>query len=246
MPKGHWPGRNWTPQQETRLGELLDAHRPYAEIAREIGRSYNAVVIRCKRHLGERLSYANGHTINQVAELVLGSHHNQKTVAWWCAQGWLRCHPSGLDRNIRVVEHDDLLAFLGDERYWHLWEPERITDSALREWATETRGGVRFLTVSEAAKRLCLTTRAINRRIREGKLRAVRRGNWLVREDWCVDVEPQPRQGQTVRRFTDRERATIRRVWGTVTLPDLAARMNRSTSSVYGSARRMGLPALTT
>ena len=244
MPKGHWPGRNWTSAEETRLGELLDAHLPYAEIAARLGRSEAAVVIRCNRHLGERLSYANGHTINAVAELILGHHNNQKTVGWWCDQGWLKCHASGLEHGIRVVEHDDLLAFLGDERYWHLWEPARITDNALREWATEERRGLTFLTVGEAGKRLCLTGRAVNRRIREGKLRAVRRGNWLIRSDWCVDVEPQDRRNQRVRRFTPEEREAIRRAWGTTTLPSLAARMKRPISSIYGAAGRMGLPAL--
>jgi excisionase family DNA binding protein len=243
MPKGHWPGRNWTPQEDARLAELLDAHSPYDEIAREIGRSRNAIIVRCNRHLGERLRYANGHTITKVAELVLGSHDNQKTVAWWCNNGWLAARASGLGQNIRVVEHDDLLAFLSDERYWHLWEPERITDRDLRDWALEIRRGLRFLTVGEVAERLCLTDRAVNRRIREGKLNAVRRGrgNWLIRSDWVVDTAPKPRAGQKARRFSPDEEERIRRAWGKQPMTRIAARMGRSTSSVYGAACRMGL-----
>lgn len=187
---------DWTAVDDARLDELLGRHVPYAEIARRLGRSVNAIIIRCKRKGYERLR-ARAWTLSEVARQILGSRQCQKTVAWWVRMGWLRAVPSGLHTNsprvtvpVHVVEHDDLVAFLGDERYWHLWDPERIADRRLRELTMELRRGKRFLRVGEVAQRLGHHQKWINTCINLGRIPAVKHGpNWLVREDWLPGIE---------------------------------------------------------
>jgi len=247
MPRGYSAWRhNWTPADEARLAEMIDDHRSYAEIAKALGRTECAIRLHCKRR-GMPLSKAAGMTINRVGRL-LGV--DPKAVSWWCNERWLKAHDIGMHVHsgwVRVVEMDDLLAFLERERYWHLWRPERIRDSGIREWATELREGVRFLTVGEVAERLCCTVSWVSELIRRGRLPAVRRGNWLVRERDCRYPEHQsPKGRKRAPSLTERECALVRRYWGKWPATTIARFLGRSAYSkaVYSAAERMGLPRL--
>ncbi len=249
MPKGYFPGRNnWTREEELRLAEMLDNHRPYAEIAAVLGRTVTAIRLRCKRRGLPALSKAGGMTINKTARLL--GVPCAKTVTRWCNEGWLRSHDVGMQLRcgrVRVVEMDDLLGFLEKPKYWHLWEPERITDSGIREWAIEMRQGVRFLTAGEVAKRLCYSMHWVNELIRRGKIRAVRRGNWLVRECDCRHPEPQSSKGRKrAPGLTEAECRIVRRYWGKRPAAEITRLLGRSAHSkvVYNAAARMGLPKL--
>ncbi len=231
---------DWSSLDVTQLVELLDEHVPYAEIGRRLNRTADAVKIYATRHLGYRLTTNTAaHPINQIAQIVFGTRHMAKTVAWWVERGWLRAHPSGVGHNIRVVEHDDLLEFLGNEHYWHLWSPERITDPALRDWATEERRGLTFLSLTEVGRRLCLSVAGVEQRIARGQLRAVKRGpNWRVRSDHCVDpvwtVAP-------MRRFTAEDDTFLRQHFGAATLKWIGEKLARHSSVIRERAMRLGL-----
>jgi excisionase family DNA binding protein len=232
---------NWTRAEEFRMVGMVADHRPYREIAVALGRSDGQVRQRCAK-LKASVTKANGRTITAVARLM---GVDQKAVAWWVAEKWLRAADTGTRMGkgpLRIVEHDWLLRFLADERHWHLWEPERIAEPDLREWAIEQRAGVRFLTTGEAGERLGLTHYAVNQLVRQGRIRAVKRGpNWLIRSDWCVYPAWLPRTRG--RALTDADRAYIARQWGKRPATWIAKRLGlKSEISVLNAAKKLGLP----
>jgi hypothetical protein len=253
---------SWSRAEEFRLLELLEAHHPYADIARILGRTEQAVRDRCAQHLGAAMTRANGRSVSATARL-LGVE--SKTVAWWTREGWLRATApiTRLGRGqLRLVEEDDLMAFLGDEAHWHLWEPARITDIALRDWATEQRRGLTFLTARQAGQVLGLSHHRVNQLINRGRLRAVRRGgpgaavrrratvrplggNWLIRSDWVHYPTPSTRRGvPKTPPLSALEERLIRRFWGVVPASWIAIRLRRSDSAVCKVAARLGLPPI--
>jgi hypothetical protein len=233
----------WTPAEELRLAEMVEDGMSVGQMARVLGRRPGAIVTRMGV-LGLAWTNPDGHyTLNRVAEMLGVDIH---TVIWWKEKRWLRARRSAVRKgryHLQLVSHDDLVAFLGDERYWHLWEPERIADLALREWALEMRGHVRFLTTAEAGEILCMTHSGINVAIREGRLKAVKRGpNWLIRSDWLRLADPRPHIPGP--RITDQEREYIRAWWGHKPAVVIGRELERSGTAVGIAARRMGLRPL--
>ncbi len=233
---------DWTYADEEQLGELLEAHKSYEQIASLLNRSVKAVRARCA-HLGISATSAGGRTVRRTAGM-LGVE--DKTVSYWCNQGWLRAHYVGLWMGkgpVRVVEHEELLLFLEDERYWHLWEPARITDVGIREWTEELRAGVRYFTTGQVAERLFITHYRVNQLIRQGRLKAVKHGsNWLVKESDVQYPEWLPRhRGKAA---TTKQKRYVQRHWNQLTAVEIARRLGRSDSWVHYVARQFGLPRL--
>ena len=233
---------DWTHADEEQLGELLEAHKGYEQIARMLNRSVGAVRSRCAR-LGISASNAGGQTIRRTAAR-LGV--DSKTVAYWCNKGWLRAHQTGLWTGkglMRIVEHENLLRFLEDERYWHLWDPARIVDVGVREWTEELRAGVRYLTTGQVAERLFITHYRVNQLIRQGRMKAVKRGpNWLVRESDVAYPEWLPRYKSKA--ATTEQKSHVQKHWNRLTATEIARLLNRSDSWVHCVARQFGLPRL--
>ena len=236
--------RTWTRAEDFRLVDLLEEHEDYAAIGRVLGRGADAVRERACR-LGVALTRSGGRSISATARL-LGV--DQKCVAWWVGNGWLRATGPvvrggrGGGARIRLVEEDDLVGFLSDESLWHLWDPDRIAEAGLRDWALEQRRGVVFLTTGQAGARLCVTHYRVNQMIRQGRLKAVRRGrsNWLVRSDWCVHPpERRSPKGSTLDAEDDQ---FVRRWWGRVPATWIAWRLGRpSEGAVLAAGKRLGL-----
>lgn len=232
----------WTPEEENTLMAELEAHRPYRAIAKILGRTECAVRSRASL-LGIAARNANGRTVCAVGRLLGMDSH---AVAWWIAEGWLVAHGTGLQMGrgeMRVVEHDDLLTFLENSAYWHLWEPCRITNKTLQDWATEIRAGVYYLTTAEAGARLGLTHYAVNSLIRQGRIKARKRGaNWLIREEDCIYPEWLPRpKGPPL---TDEQRDFVRRWHGKRPDTWIAKRLGCSDQAVYDVVQQLGLPRL--
>lgn len=235
----HPKSPRWSAAEENRLVDLLERHRTYRDIAKALGRTEVAVRLRCKR-LGCAFTRTNGHTANAVATLmgIAG-----RAVSWWIRQGWLKAHRTEMQiRSGRVwmVEEDKLFRFIEDPRHWHVWEPARIRDAALREWATELRQDVRWLTVREAARRMGVTGDCVNHMIRQGRIAAVRWGNWRIREEDAVYREPS-RAGYEARRWSDGERQFLAGHWRELPVARIAEQLGRTQPSVYNAAYRLGL-----
>lgn len=241
-------GRRWVSEDDIRLADLLDAHRNYAYIGRVLGRSACAVRIRADRHLHQGVLRNNSRTLCGTARL-LGIGDN--SVQWWVQCGWLRSYRTGISTGpgggeIQIVEHDDLLAFLENPAHWQVWQPERITEWALREWALEVRAGVRFLTVGEVARRLYVTSSTVLGWIHAGKLPAVKWGaKWQVREsDVRYPEQTSLRGRKRLPPLDDEQTAFVREWWGKRPALWIAAQLGRNDNAVYGAVKRLGLATL--
>ena len=172
----------WTQRDEDRLIVLLERGYSYGTIARQLKRTRTAVIVRAKRH-NMRLLTIGGVVSAREAAAVLGlGRQNGRTVCGWIARGWLRArNGSDTDRPLWRIQDDDLMAFLENSDYWMAWQPARLPDSALREWATEIRdGGPDWITVGEAARRVFIGVATMNGWIHRHGLAARRYGNWYV------------------------------------------------------------------
>jgi hypothetical protein len=177
--------QTWTKPRLWKLMELLERGWDDARIARAMGTTANAVNLARKRY-GIPARSKQLLTARHVAALLgLGCG---KTVARWADRGWLKATrgPYAGPHREWLVRREDLYAFLEDADHWHRWDPDRIADAALRAWATERRGGVRFLTVGQVAWRMCVQPGTVHSWIEKGWLPSVRAGdgdgNHLVRE----------------------------------------------------------------
>lgn len=181
--------RTWTPERRRELSQLIDEGTPIDEIAGHFGCSRDSIKLACRRWKIPVLSQRrNLYSARGVARL-LGIVNSEKSVTWWLREGWLK----GEQRVRRgpypgwIVRHEDVVTFLEDRRYWHLWDPARIpAESGIRWWALDLRReeylttGEEYLTTGQVAWRLCVTRTTVNSWIHKGLLPAVRRQNWLI------------------------------------------------------------------
>lgn len=171
----------WTPARVFRVMTLIEHGRSDQQIADRLGTSPYMIRWLRRRHDIAPVTRTN-HTCRSVGE-ILGV--DEKTVAAWLRRGWLSGRRlqlrRGRSRQWRVTELD-LYAFLDDRAHWHRWEPARITDRDLREWAETMRSGIRFLTLTEAARIAFVQPKTVAGWIRDKRLPAYRNGNHLVAE----------------------------------------------------------------
>lgn len=235
--------KRWTENDFIQLARLLEEHTSWNEIAHIMDRN-GEYIRRMAYTRGMTFRDQSGHYSMSAVSLMLCV--NEKAIRKWVVSGRLKAvRVPCRSRNTRVfVDHENLVEFLENEDNWHLYKPERITDLALREWTTEIRGNVRFLTCREAAKILHMTPLGVQTAIRQGRLWGVQLSNrnsiWLLRSDRLQLVE---RPHGTGPRFSPQELATIRHYWGRQPATWIAVRLGRrSSSGVLMAARRMGLP----
>jgi hypothetical protein len=186
--------RPWTDEEMWKLQDLIDQGYGYRDIAQRMQRSPKAIQTRAKRCAYRPLKAPHILTAIEVAR-VLGIPYMQ-TVRLWIRNGWLKArdarNPS--KKPIWRIQQSDLTKFLGNEKYWFAWQPETVTDSALREWAEEARQGKpRWLTVKEVAARYCVSTWAVCKWIREQGLPATRYGKYYVWEPDLTAWRPSPK-----------------------------------------------------
>ncbi len=245
MPSGVYsiPGRKaWTPDDDLTLEELASQGLTMAQIARRMGRSVNSVDVRSGRlGLMRKVRPMSARTVADLLGVACS-----KTVLRWIKDGHLRGRRlalrAGANHRYAVTE-EALFAFLADPAHWHRWDAERITERDLREWATEHRAGVRFLTLGEVAARYCVVTATVSSWIEREELRAVRNGNHLVRESDLEGFTPphaRDHSGMRAYRFSAHEDETLLRLRGAgVSWPKIAAQMGRHMGSVSGRYKRL-------
>lgn len=197
----------WTECELEIVEEGLHEGLSDAAIARSLsGRTALAVrIIRKRRGLGS----VTAHTLNaRKVAAMLG-------IA--CAKSVVRCvemgllegkqrHPRGGNKQWLFTE-EAVLEFMRNPASWPAWMPERIADSALREWAFEIRRE-RYLSAGEIARRYCVGRQTVSSWLERGLLPCIRYGNrWVPESALCGFVPPCERERTTasLRRFTPAE-----------------------------------------
>lgn len=177
------PYRRWTADADHQLQELLERGLDYDAIARRLGRSRSAIILRCKRRLGLRVTRVNGLLCaTQVAGLLGIDPH---TVTAWIARGWLRARrlKEGARQCTWRISWDQLTDALSDPRTWVAWNADRVTDLGLRLWAQELRASAPgWVRIGEAARIIGISDKALNARCRRGEIEAMQWATWWIRE----------------------------------------------------------------
>lgn len=171
----------WTQARRFALMTHIDAGLSNVQIARKMDVTETAVMLARKRY-GIPSVRKSGLSATTVATMMGAGC--AKTVTHWIDAGFLigkRIRRMGPNRGW-MVQRSDLYAFVEDERTWHLWAPERITDAGLKRHAEKVRGSVRFLTPGEVAERLYAQPGTVSQWIRKGYLPARKWGNWWIDE----------------------------------------------------------------
>lgn len=174
-------GPTWTRVETMRLLDMIEQGHSYDAIAQTLRRSRTAIAIKAKR-LGTRITTTRATlSARDVAHLLgLGC---AKTVVRWIRRRWLRARNAGQpSRPLWRVPWEALTTFLETPTYWPYWQPARMTDWALRDWAQELRQGreERYLTQHEVAAHYCVVPETVGAWIDKGWLPVLRWGNRRV------------------------------------------------------------------
>lgn len=183
---GRRGGRNWTPAEDARLRAAVGLLSP-EQLARELRRTPQAIRVRAKRlHLRWVLPAmphqpSHGLPASEVARRLGVSC--AKTVAWWIEAGFLdgtRCAVRVGGGRVWRVLPDAVARFLATYRW--LYDPDRIADPGWRAFVAALPPE-RYLTVGQAARRLCYEVGSVNQLIARGDLPAHKWGpNWRIPE----------------------------------------------------------------
>ena len=171
----------WPPERRYRLICLVDEGKSNVEIAAALETTERAVELARKRY---HIAPVAAHSLSATDVMRIMGLADAKTVTKWIERGFLqgtRIRRMGPYRQW-LIRRDDLYAFVEDERTWHLWHIERITDRMLQRYAEQARGDVQFLTPGEVADRMFVGTNAVNHWIHAGYLPARKWGNWWIDE----------------------------------------------------------------
>lgn len=182
-PNWHKRPRFWTRARVIEVLTLIEQGQSDRQIADRFKSTARAIKLVRKRHgiPAGRNSTLTARSIQRIVGM-----GDSKTVRRWIDNGWLSGSKTdvGAGRNYRWrITHAQLFTFLEDPAHWHRWDPERITDLGLRQWAIEMRAGVRFLNLTEASRIAFVEPKTIWAWIDKGWLSEIRNGNHVVRED---------------------------------------------------------------
>lgn len=174
----------WT----TREDEFLRAHLGVlseAEIAQSLGRTRMAVHLRWSRDLklpapSKNPVIVTGHRIAQMLGV------DEHAVVKWIDRGILPGRRLPGERTIRVVDRRVLTQWVVNPAHWIYFDPRRVRDRRLRRLLAlaRKRWNDEWWTPGQAARYHGVDHRAVNQAIRDGRLPAVKWGNWhILRSD---------------------------------------------------------------
>jgi excisionase family DNA binding protein len=186
------PWKSWSAKETDKLIQLIEQGMSYAMIAKKLKRTETSIRLQSKR-IGVRITTTKATMSARDVAAQLGVKCS-KTVSRWIRLGWLKASDAGAKRPLWRVNWDDLTVFLENPAYWVAWQPSRIPDLALREWAEELRAHEeRLLTQSEIARQFKVGRDTVKQWISKGWLPSVRYGNHVVPasalDGWIVPID---------------------------------------------------------
>jgi len=177
------PQRRWTLDALEELNRLTERGWSDERIGRSLG---------VKAHSVERARYdyklppRRRITLDATDVARMFQHRNSRKVTRWIRIGALSATP-GYKRGRQTthhIEYADLELFLADERYWHLWTPDDLTNKTLLRDCGRP-DGIRYYTTRQVADICCVSEDAPCKWCARGWLKSVRHGkDYLVRSDW--------------------------------------------------------------
>lgn len=180
-------GPAWTEREVARLVRLVEQGYTYGEIGQQLGRTQKAINQKMKTMAQkDRIRRA---TMTLRAATRLFGLVDRRALSKWVDLGWLpaRRDTTGVWR----INKEDLYRFLQNESYWFAWEPTKITDAAMRQWALAMREGKpRWLTVRDVATRYGVTIQAVQGWIGRGCLATTYAGRHYIHERDLIDFVP--------------------------------------------------------
>jgi len=233
----HW--RHWTEEETRRLVDATDRYVPVTTLAKRLGRTVEAVEARRIRVACD--SYQDrSWTRNRLIELF---GVGEVRVHAWVAAGFFRIRRPGEQQVRRLIDSEDLLAFLADPTFWHEWDAEALTARWLRELAIEQRGGERWLSVEEAAQCLAVSPGAVYWRVAQGRMQARRRidGSLRFRAEWVEEARSFRTRAYHKRPWTAEEIDVLVTWRPLYTIADIALVVGRDVGTVRNKCRVLGL-----
>lgn len=185
----------WTEWEKTFLITKRHLLSP-KHMGERLGRSEVAVKLKMKRLGYNWIQSVDGFFTMRAVARLFGV--GDKCPGWWIDEGWLRGDrfPTKLGPYYpRRISYEAICDFIEDERYWHVWEAERMKPGNLKEYAGEIRDGrEHFLTTGQLGRLTFYTHRWIRELIARGEIEAKKHG-----PNWKISV-------QEAQRFMQRER----------------------------------------
>jgi hypothetical protein len=177
--------RAWRDDERLAALDAYDNGASFDEIGKALHRSGGAVKAMIELNGGLARRKRVGMRAAQVSRL-LGINPGNKTVLRWIERYGLKaknvCLVDGF--NFWHIDWMDLMEWLEDENHFMAYDPERVTEPALREHLIEIRADhPGWWTVGQVAEYWQCSTILVNSWFQRGKLPSVKYGNHYVRAD---------------------------------------------------------------
>lgn len=175
----------WTQQEE----DFVRAHymtMTDAEMAAALGRSVDGVHIRRERWLRLPGRRQNSEVLTSRSAARLLGVKCAKSITRLIDDGLLRAGTLPLDAKVHAIQRYDLVRFALNPMNWIYFDPERVTDPALRRQIAirRERWNDAWWSVGQTAAYHGCAVTTINHYIRKGQIPAKRWGNhWILRSD---------------------------------------------------------------
>lgn len=234
--------RFWTDAEVSKMEALFADGRSYESVARELGRSVSAIK-NCVQTRGLRVRDLRPMSAAKAGKML--GYSDGEPIVRWVLTGKMRGRilGRGAHRTRVCVSEEAVWAFMERPEHWPLWEPSRIPDPILREWAEDLRTE-RLLTIAQVAERFSVERHTVVRWLTDKRLPSVGpTGLRRIPESALAGFEPphqRDRRGEVHRKFSPEEDALIARMlFQGATYAAIARILSRPRESVRYRHRRM-------
>ncbi len=224
--------QHWTRERRWELDELLDKGWSDERIAVRLGTTVGAIR-NARQRFGIKARIRQGHTLTTVKRDMGVS---QTSVERWIRDGRLEASRTSVGFGGRLawkITNRALESFIRNPDHWHCWDVDNITDEHLRAFAQSVRGDVRYLSMSEVARRAGVSVTAIWNAIDSGTLPVRRAGRYLRIRESDVAAGIAERTEHANGPYSKRDdRQIVELITSGASIDDVAGELRRPVASV--------------